>query len=119
MRFCFASPLCTTCLLAGLASAQFTDAEPGTSVSWADLDPTLSADKAETRASTSARSRLRPTPRRPSRVDEPEAPPMKACFAEKSPALVAVGSDTGVLAPTAAVILDDGSLSTFQLIPSC
>ncbi|EJD45856.1 hypothetical protein AURDEDRAFT_164913 [Auricularia subglabra TFB-10046 SS5] len=117
MRFFFTALLCATSLLAGLASAEFTDAE-GSSMSWPDLEPTLSADKQNAcihtcsvqTASNLTTACVQKTQKSAATclcTDELEEAAMKACFAENCPAL----TDR-----CAAMILDDGALSTFQVI---
>ncbi|EJD47074.1 hypothetical protein AURDEDRAFT_184028 [Auricularia subglabra TFB-10046 SS5] len=118
MRFALTSLLCAPSLLAGLASAQFTDA-PGASVSWPDLEATLSADKQSacihkcsvqvaSDVTTSCVQKTQQSAAVCLCKDEPQAAEMKACFAENCPAL----ADR-----CAAIISDNGSVSTFQLSP--
>ncbi|EJD45846.1 hypothetical protein AURDEDRAFT_164906 [Auricularia subglabra TFB-10046 SS5] len=115
MRFSFTSLLCATSLL---ASAKFTDAE-GSSMSWPDLEPTLSADNQNAcihKCSVQTASNLTTACVQKTQqaaaaclcTDEPEEAAMKACFAENCPAL----TDR-----CGALILDDGGISTYMIVP--
>ncbi|EJD35097.1 hypothetical protein AURDEDRAFT_175821, partial [Auricularia subglabra TFB-10046 SS5] len=113
MRFGLTSLL----LLGGLASAQFTEAA-GASVSWPDLEPTLSADKqsacihkCSVQVASDVTTSCVQTTQQSAAVclcaDEVEEAEMKACFAENCPALAGRCVSAFPMPPVPSVALED------------